>query len=153
MSSSAQYYTLTALAAIPELSQELAQAFPLPAQYRTGIYELLINAMEHGTLGIGFAAKTDLIRSGKWREEVDRRLALPENIGKKVTTRLAVSPGECRLTITDPGQGFPWRDYLAQPGFGKRPNGRGLLIAFHSGFDEIFFNTTGNAVTCVARRA
>src|SRR5262249_47456410 len=94
------------------LSQMLAHYFPKPEQFVTGIYELLLNAVEHGNLGIGFAAKTELIRQGKWNEEVARRLDLPENADKEIEITLSYNETECRLTISDQGKGFQWKDFV-----------------------------------------
>ena len=139
------------LKGIHHLSQLLAQYFPKPDQFVTGIYELLLNAVEHGNLGIGFEAKTELIRQGKWKEEITRRLALPEYAKKEVEITITHDDHEGCLTIADQGNGFPWREYVGRPADGKRPNGRGLWIAFNSKFDRIIFNPTGNEVTCVVQ--
>lgn len=135
---------------IYNLSQALAQYFPKPDQFVTGIYELLLNAVEHGNLGIGFEAKTKLIRQGKWKEEVIRRLALPENAGKEVEIKLTYNDAECSLTIIDQGNGFHWKEFVGRTAGNKSPNGRGLWIAFNSKFDRIIFNSAGNEVTCIA---
>jgi len=136
---------------IYNLSHTLAQYFPQPDQFVTGIHELLMNAIEHGNLGIGFEAKTKLLRQGKWKDEIARRLALPEYASKMVEITLANGDEECRLTIADQGTGFPWKNFLSRPSTSKLPNGRGLLIAFNSKFDRIMFNSAGNEVTCVAQ--
>ena len=133
------------------LSLALAQYFPRPEQFVTGIHELLLNAVEHGNLGIGFDEKTELIRKGKWKQEIARRLDLPENINKEVHVTLAYDQDECRLIIADQGSGFPWREFVDRQQAGKKPNGRGLWIALNSSFDQVQFNHAGNEVTCVAR--
>lgn len=138
------------LEGIYNLSQALAQYFPKPDQFVTGIYELLLNAVEHGNLDIGFTTKSELIRQGKWKEEVARRLSMPENAGKEVEIRLTYNDKECKITITDQGKGFRWKDFVGRPVGNKSPNGRGLWIAFNSKFDRIMFNSSGNEVTCVA---
>ncbi len=136
---------------IHHMAQLLAQYFPNPNQYVTGIYELLLNAVEHGNLGIGFQAKTELIRKGMWKDELTRRLALPENAHKKVDITMIHDEHEGRLTITDQGDGFAWREFINRGPGGRLPHGRGLLIAFNSEFDHIAFNEAGNEVTCVVQ--
>jgi two-component system, cell cycle response regulator len=133
------------------LSQTLAHYFPKPEQFVTGIYELLLNAIEHGNLGIGFEAKTELVRQGKWKEEIVRRLTMPEYSDKEVEIKLSYDEHECRLTIADQGKGFAWKDYVGRMEDSRQPNGRGLWIAFNTKFDRIMFNSTGNEVTCVAQ--
>jgi len=133
------------------LSKTLAHFFPHPEQFVTGIYELLLNAVEHGNLGLGFETKTMLIREGKWHEEIMQRLSLPEYAEKEIHITLTHDEHECRLTIADQGNGFPWREFVNRKAEDHRPNGRGLQIAFSSQFDDIIFNPIGNEVTCVVQ--
>jgi anti-sigma regulatory factor (Ser/Thr protein kinase) len=142
-------YTLKGQDGVANLAQTLARYFPKPEQSVTGIHELLLNAVEHGNLGIGFNTKTGLIRQGKWKEEVARRLALPEYSGREVEIELSHDAHECRLVIADQGKGFPWKEYLGRSTGGREPNGRGLWIAFNVAFDRLLFNAAGNEVTCV----
>ena len=137
---------------IDSMARVLAHYFPTPAEAITGIYELLVNAIEHGNLGIGYAAKTDLIYRGAWQDEVARRSAAPEFADKKVDIDVTFDNNECQMIICDQGQGFPWQTFEAQTSQDWRPNGRGLWIARHSPFD-LNFNPAGNQVTCTARNA
>lgn len=132
------------------LSHTLSQYFPQPDQFTTAIHELLMNALEHGTLGIGFEMKTLLQRAGTWKDEVIRRLKLPEYANKAVEITLEHDAQACRLTITDQGDGFAWAGYWGNEMPHSLPNGRGLWIAYHAPFDLLRFNDAGNAVTCVA---
>lgn len=142
---------LKGLEEIHRLAEDLAYYFPKPDQFVTGIHELLLNAIEHGNLGLGFEAKTELIREGAWKDEIARRLTLPDYAHKYVDIRLMHDEHECRLTITDQGEGFAWKDYVKQRELGNLPNGRGLQIVFNSKFDRIMFNPAGNQVTCVVQ--
>ncbi len=140
------------LDSIYHLSQTLAQYFPTPDEYVTAIYELVLNAIEHGNLSLGFDAKTDLIRRGIWKDEINRRLNLPENADKVIDISLAYNDTECRLTIKDQGHGFAWERFITNSPDNLRPNGRGLYLVFNSNFDHIFYNAVGNQVTCVAEK-
>ncbi|MDR3449181.1 MAG: ATP-binding protein [Alphaproteobacteria bacterium] len=133
------------------LSLTLAHYFPRPEQFAPGIYELLLNAVEHGNLGISLDEKSDLLRRNLWHEEIKRRQASPEFSSRQVEVVLEKDPEQCVLTIADQGKGFPWRDYIGRLVEGKRPNGRGLWIALNSKFDRVMFNQAGNKVTCIAR--
>jgi CheY-like chemotaxis protein len=62
----------------------LSNACPQPVRIVTGLSEILINAVEHGNLGIGYAEKTRLIQNDEWASEIQRRLELSENLGKYV---------------------------------------------------------------------
>ncbi|MDE3060792.1 MAG: hypothetical protein KGJ06_07260 [Pseudomonadota bacterium] len=142
--------TIKDLENLYSVAQTLAQHFPMSEAAVTGIYELLLNAVEHGNLGIGFATKTALVRQGIWLEEINRRLALPENADKEVEISLLRDDRQCRLTIGDQGGGFAWHKYIGKLTDSSIPNGRGLWIALHSNFARIAFNASGNKVTCVA---
>ena len=61
------------------LAYKIAACFPEPQKAAFGLNELMHNAVEHGNLGIGYDEKANLLRSGSWREEVERRLNFPEN--------------------------------------------------------------------------
>ena len=130
----------------------IAQYLPDADSYVTAIYELMINGIEHGNLGIGFTTKGLLIRNGEWRQEIQRRLLLPENISKHIDIRLSKNGRYHCLTISDQGTGFTWENYVGHPANHKRPHGRGLWLAFNSPFDEIQFNPIGNEVSCIVRR-
>ena len=138
------------LGGLYNLPKTLAHFFPAPEHFVSGIYELLLNAVEHGNLGIGFEEKTKLIRQGKWHEEVQQRLSMPQYANREVEIKLSHNQRECRLTIADQGCGFAWREYLGRQTDDHRPNGRGLWIVYNSQFDDLIFNSTGNEVTCVA---
>lgn len=140
---------LADLDSIYQLSVTLAQYFPASDQFVTGIYELLLNAVEHGNLGIGYEQKADLIRQGTWHEEVSRRLSMPEYANKEVEVRISKNNKECRLTISDQGEGFAWRHHIGRLASARQPNGRGLWIVFNSKFDRVIYNPAGNEVTCI----
>lgn len=57
------------------LARLLAQACPdCPARAIHGLQELLINAVEHGNLGMTYAEKGSLLLEDRWEQEVERRL-------------------------------------------------------------------------------
>jgi hypothetical protein len=136
---------------IHALSQSLAHYFPAPDCCVTGIHELLTNAVEHGNLAIGYKKKMELLHEGKWLEEMARRLSMSEYRHRSVDIRLACNSDECSLIITDEGRGFCWKDFTRRPVLGRQVSGRGLQIAFASGFHQLSFNDVGNAATCSAR--
>jgi len=133
------------------LAQLLAAPLPNPDIYVTAIYELLLNAVEHGNLGIHYNEKNELIRAGEYDNEIDRRHALPDNQNKYVLVTLSQKGDYYRLSILDQGKGFNWRDYVARAVENEQFHGRGLRMALNAKFDRILFNTSGNQVTCLLR--
>lgn len=76
------------------------------------ISELMINAVEHGNLGITYEDKGRLVDEGTWEQEVERRLALPENAGKSVTVTVTRSGDHLAVLIRDEGPGFDYSQFL-----------------------------------------
>ncbi len=131
-----------------DLSHTLAIAYNEPKIMVGAISELLINAVEHGNLGISFDEKHQLILDGMWEEEVEYRLAMPENLEKNVKVNLLKNNNQLILKITDNGDGFDANKFLffdSDRAF--KANGRGIYLASLA-FDKIEYNQTGNEVTC-----
>lgn len=130
-----------------DLALLISNACPSPGQVLTGLSELMINAIEHGNLGITYAEKTELVASGRWRDEVERRLAMPENAAKFATLEFANLGGEIMISLCDQGPGFDWKNYLevAIDRIGDN-HGRGIAMAKILSFDSLEFIGKGNKV-------
>lgn len=76
------------------------------------ISEILLNAVEHGNLGITYDEKTVLVSNNKLGEEVQRRLALPEYADKAVQVRFQRAGDGILVEIEDQGNGFDFKKYL-----------------------------------------
>jgi CheY-like chemotaxis protein/anti-sigma regulatory factor (Ser/Thr protein kinase) len=127
-------------------------ACPDPESVVIGLTELLVNAVEHGNLGITYDEKSALNAAGDWDAEVRRRLALPENADKRVELRMERDEREIRFTIRDGGPGFPWQKYLeVQPQRAYDNHGRGIAIARAMSFDRVEYRGNGNEVMAVVR--
>lgn len=129
------------------LATLLSQAFPDPERAVTGLSELLLNAVEHGNLGITYEEKSALLESGAWKEEITRRLAAPENISKWVDVRFERNGEEAWVLITDQGEGFEWAPYLTvSPDRVFDSHGRGIAMANLQSFDRLEYRPPGNQV-------
>jgi len=94
------------------------------------ISEIITNAVEHGNLGISYVEKTELIKSGEWNRELERRLALPENVAKFVEVSFTRGPELLTVTVIDQGEGFEFQKYLQMDEARVFDNhGRGIVIA------------------------
>lgn len=134
------------------LAHFAAGMFQDPARMETGIYELLINAVEHGCLGIGHDLKTDLLQNGTWDTEIQRRQSLPENRQKNVEVVVARRTEGLFVIITDPGPGFDWQSWMTvDPARASDTHGRGIARAKGISFDSIAFNADGNQVAAHTR--
>lgn len=129
------------------VASTIAHVCPDPTMASLGLRELMINAIEHGNLGIGHDEKTSLITSGQWESEIERRLELPENEGKFVYVEFQRTNGEVQVKIRDEGKGFDWETYIAEMHIpNKKPHGRGINVATMFAFDTVDFIGCGNEV-------
>lgn len=148
-------FALRTIAQAEQLALELAGLFPQPERVVQGLVALLLNAVEHGLLQVGYELKGHLLANGTWKEEIMQRESLPENQRKRV--RVAVERGESkkggmtRITIQDPGAGFDWRSFIDfSSDRAGAPHGRGIAQARASGFDKLSYNQVGNIVQAEA---
>ena len=130
-----------------ELTNLLAKACPEPNRVVVGLSELMINALEHGNLGITYQEKTVLIDAHGWRTEVSRRQKLPENAHKWVKVDFARKPDCIRFEIEDQGPGFNWQQYIVpSPARVFDNHGRGILLAKMDTFSRVEYEGSGNRV-------
>lgn len=140
-------FACATLAEIQQLASYLATLFPQPENTVLGISEILINAHEHGNLGITYAEKGELMREAGWALEVERRERLPENACKRVRVRFERHPGSLTLTVADEGCGFDWTPFLSLDTARAFDNhGRGIAMARMLSFDDIEYRGCGNEV-------
>jgi CheY-like chemotaxis protein len=131
------------------LSYFIANCSPNPRDLVYGINELLINAIEHGNLGITYAEKTALVLQGRWQEEVERRIMLAENKEKFAHLRYEATDTGFIVHIQDQGPGFDWQPYLEiSPQRITDPHGRGIATAKTLSFTTLEYLGSGNEVRC-----
>jgi CheY-like chemotaxis protein len=127
----------------------IASCFPEPERAVFGLHELLMNAIEHGNLGITYEEKTELVLAGQWLQEVERRLDSPDYRERKGGLSFMATPEAVTVTIKDEGEGFDWERYLElSPERATDPNGRGIAATRMSSFDCIEYLGCGNEVRC-----
>lgn len=112
-----------------------------------GLTELLVNAVEHGNLGLSYEDKKRLRLKNTWEAEVARRQSLPEYGARTVRVWVARHPNRIEFMIADEGAGFDWKRYLEfDPERMTDPNGRGIAMARMLSFSGIEFIGAGNSV-------
>ncbi len=135
-----------------QLANFLARACPDPGRAIHGLQELVINAVEHGNVGLSYADKSELLRTGRWDEEVKRRLDLPEFRRRVAELRYSRDVDGIRFTLRDQGTGFDWRGYLDfSPERAFDLHGRGIAMAARLSFDSIEYQGNGNTVVATIR--
>lgn len=140
-------FTYRTLAEARALAAALAGACRDAPCAGMGLVELLINAVEHGNLGIDFQQKSLLLSEGRWESEVESRLALPEFNGKLVEVVVSRREKEIHIVISDQGEGFDWNKYLElDESRALHPNGRGIALARNVSFQHLEYRGAGNVV-------
>lgn len=135
------------------LARVMAQRFANPASIELCLVELMVNAIEHGNLGITYDEKTQLLSEGRWLAEIERRLALAPYQARYATLQYQARGELQTLTIYDQGSGFDWQPYtdIAEARV-HHPNGRGIAIARAVSCAEITYHGNGSTVMLSAKR-
>ena len=147
-------YQIRTLQEARDLAHALAEAHPDPDRVVIGLTELLVNAVEHGNLGITYEEKADLLERGAFDAEIERRLALPELAARRVRVTLRRDPEGIVTRIEDEGEGFDWHPYLDREPDSDRAldnNGHGIAIARGMSFDDLSYDGRGNVVVALVR--
>lgn len=117
-----------------------------------GLWELIVNAVEHGNLGITYKEKSKLTELDQWEVEVNRRLSLPQYKTKTVSVQVERKGDFIHFIIQDQGIGFDWKKYLTlSPDRAFDNHGRGIALANTSIFDRLEYQGCGNRVLAVVK--
>lgn len=128
-----------------QLASFVAQACPNAEMVVMGISELLINAIEHGNLGLSYTEKSRLKRDNCWRPEIEHRAALAINAGKEVKLSFQRNDHNITLRVIDQGGGFDWQNFLEiDPERAFDLNGRGIALARLLSFASLSYEGCGN---------
>ncbi len=129
------------------LAIAVASMVPSARGLAFGLVELLLNAVEHGNLGIGYAVKGELKLGNMLAREIEDRLAHPEHAGKAATLRVQRDERKAVFTVSDEGRGFDWSRYLAIDALqSTATHGRGIALARMVGFHDLYYVGCGNTV-------
>lgn len=141
-------YRFRTLEDITLLVPVLAGMCPVPDAVAPGLSDLMVNAVEHGNLGVTYQEKAHLKWEGDWEGEIARRLLLPEYQARCASIRVERADGiAARFTITDEGEGFDWHKFLTfDPDRAFDPNGRGIAMAKLMSFSCLEYAGKGNVV-------
>ena len=119
---------------------------------RFGIYEMLVNAVEHGNLEITYEEKTQALEQNRLTELLAERAGRPELAGRRVFVDSEITPAGLVCVIQDEGAGFDHSLYSSEPDAGRlfeelgaSLHGRGIMLTCLQ-FDKVEFNDAGNQV-------
>lgn len=112
-----------------------------------GLMELMMNAVEHGNLGITYDEKKQMLCDNTFESEIQNRLDLPENKEKFASVAINLTGARAEFTISDHGQGFDWKKYMKiSPDRVTDPNGRGVAMSVAS-LADVTYHGNGSMVT------
>lgn len=133
-----------------DLATLLAQVAPDPGRVVLGLSELMLNAIEHGNLGITYEEKSALGGGEPLMGEIARRLAAPGNADKRAVVEFRRNGAELCFVIRDCGKGFDWQNYLEMsPKRAFDTHGRGIAMSRMISFDRMQYRGCGNEVEAV----
>ncbi len=143
-----------------KLSEQLVRLLPSNLDSRTlntlrlGLREMLINSIEHGSLEVGFEAKTDEATRSDYLEFLLARQKQAPYAGRKVIVEYNITPSHAAFRISDEGQGFDHKRMRQNALQGENnlelAHGRGIKMTLRI-FDKVRYNTRGNRVTLFKR--
>ncbi|MCB1173978.1 MAG: ATP-binding protein [Leptospiraceae bacterium] len=120
------------------------------------VRELILNAIEHGNLGITYEEKTKALQEGHYMRMFRHRREDPRLRDRRVFIDFILNERVFWVRITDQGEGFDSQGWLDRrmdsPAQLTATHGRGLLLA-RDGFNSLRYNEAGNSVTGVFRIA
>ncbi len=125
----------------------LAAISPSSCNVTIGLFELLINAVEHGNLELSYEDKSRLLKEHQWPQEIERRLNMPEYKNRYASIYFEKQNDKIRFIIKDQGKGFEWKQYLEfSPDRATHSHGRGIAMANSIYFNNIEYFGKGNEV-------
>ena len=117
-----------------------------------GLMELLVNAIEHGNLGITYKEKARLLLNGEWDAEVACRLQQAPWSSRYARLSFRRDGDTVEFTIADGGEGFDWQRYMKfDAGRAFDLHGRGIAMANLMNFHSLEYRGSGNTVIARAR--
>ena len=139
-----------------KLTERLNRYFPSTVvnTIRICFREILINAIEHGNLGISFDEKTRAIEQGDYMQFLLARQKEPRFADRRVLVDYLINGRMLLFRVTDEGNGFDHGSFLERakndPFLSMLEHGRGIIMTKNV-FDSVVFNDEGNQVILTKR--
>lgn len=119
-----------------------------------GLFEMLTNSIEHGSLEISYEEKSAAMESEvqSWKSFLQQRYQNPLYASREVCLEFQLGKECCEWLITDQGPGFDWKS-IPDPDDPENllsSHGRGVMLATMQ-FDEITYIGKGNQVRLVKK--
>lgn len=117
---------------------------------RTTLIELIVNAVEHGSLEILYQEKHEALTTDRFDTLIAERRRHPRFAKRRVVVQASYDKPRRRVryAIMDEGKGFAWNRFLTkaeQPCDSRDANGRGVFLA-KAFFPDLTYNERGTEV-------
>ena len=112
------------------------------------LIEMIVNAIEHGNLGISYEEKTNALEEDRLNELILEKSGQPELARRRVHINYTLTQEKVLYEIEDEGDGFDIHD-LPDPGEPENlwlGHGRGILMT-RALMDEVHYSEKGNVVS------
>ena len=147
------HFEFRSLDDIKAVSSLVACSCDEPDKVAMGLSELMINAVEHGNLNIGYDEKSELRKTDQWESEIEKRLALPEYKDVFASIDVANDDNSVTFTIIDQGDGFEWDEFMEFNTSRVMDNhGRGIAMANQLYFSSLEYGGNGNTVKVMVEK-
>jgi PAS domain-containing protein len=142
------------------LSQKICErlnryfSYPVVNTIRICFREILINAIEHGNLGITFDEKTRAIENGDYMDFLISRQKDARFARRGVLVDYLINGKVLMFRVTDEGDGFDHSSFITRAEndeyMAMLEHGRGIIMT-RNVFDSVVFNEKGNQVILTKR--
>ncbi len=133
------------------LASKLSKVCLNPEKIEFGLFELFINAVEHGNLDIGYEAKSKFLENDDFENEINHRMSLAEYKHRKVLVEVEQYGKYIQFIIHDEGKGFECEKYFSiDNARTHHKHGRGIAIANNMSFERLEYRGNGNIVVATA---
>ncbi len=147
------YFEFRSLEDVRAVSSLVACASDEADKIAMGLSELMINAIEHGNLHIGYEEKSELRKQDMWEKEIAKRLEMPEYKEKIASLEVVNNADTVTYTITDQGNGFDWQEFMDFDTSRVMDNhGRGIAMANKLYFSKLEYQGIGNTVAVTVEK-
>jgi len=147
------HFEFRSLEDIKAVSSLVACSCDEPDKVAMGLSELMINAVEHGNLNIGYDEKSELRKTDQWESEIEKRLALPEYKDVFASIDVTNDDNSVTFTIIDQGDGFEWDEFMEFNTSRVMDNhGRGIAMANQLYFSSLEYGGNGNTVKVMVEK-
>ena len=112
------------------------------------LYEVIINAIEHGNFEIDGNTKKHAIQDNKYYDLLSERKKHPVFSKRKVVIDYHLTENYVKFVIKDEGKGFNWKKTINDDINILNEHGRGILM-IKTFFDKFEYNDKGNQITLI----